>query len=132
MSCAESDDAGFILLEFVVAFGVLTLFLSSALAGFAVAMQGDRQSIFLIRATMIAQSKLASAGIDHPLRPGTESGRLSNGYTWHIHVRQYGPVHKPGPAVHGYWVEVTVTDPSSKGRRALSFAKVALSLDVER
>jgi general secretion pathway protein I len=128
-SGADHTEAGFTLLEFLVAFAVLTLFLGVGLAGTAVAMRGDGQANFLTRATVIARNKLAAAGVDFPLRPGRAGGALPNGYVWAADMRRYGPEGK-GLAMRGYWVEVTVADPRNNGGRKVSLTTVALAPEV--
>jgi general secretion pathway protein I len=125
-STPSDREAGFTLLEFLVAFALLTLFLGAALAGVAVAVRGDRQANFLTQATMLAQTKLASAGVEYPLGSGRTGGELSNGYVWQADMRRYGPVRSRGSPAEGYWVEVTVADPRSNGSRAVSLATVVL------
>ena len=126
-SSADTKVLAFTLLEFLVAFAVLTLFLSTALAGIAVAMKSDQQAGFLMRATMIAQDRLASAGVDYPLRQGTTGGALANGYVWRAEIRRYGSPLQRSPTLQGYWVEVTVADPHSNGSREVSLATLVLA-----
>jgi general secretion pathway protein I len=113
----RTKEGGFTLLEFLVAFTILTLFLTSGLMALAVAIQGDRQASFLTLASMLAKSKLAAAGIDFPLRPGSTSGRFENGYAWQATVRNYRSIALDKDRhVLGFWVEVTVYEPRSTGR----------------
>jgi general secretion pathway protein I len=119
-------EAGFTLLEFLVAFALLTLFLGAALAGLSVAVRGDRQANFLTQATMLAQTKLASAGVEYPIGPGRIGGEFPNGYVWQADMRRYGPAPRRNSPAEGYWVEVTVADPRSNGSRAVSLATVVL------
>ncbi|GEO17704.1 hypothetical protein [Microvirga aerophila] len=110
-------EGGFSLLEFLIAFTILTLFLTSGLMAVAVAIQGDRQANFLMLASMLAKSKLAAAGIDFPLRPGSTAGRFENGYAWQATVRNYRSIAlDKDRRVLGFWVEVTVYEPRSTGR----------------
>jgi type II secretory pathway pseudopilin PulG len=118
---------GFTLLEFLVAFTILTLFLASGLTAIAVAIRSDSQTEFLTQASMLARSKLAAAGIDFPLRPGSASGRFHNGYVWQAEVRNYRTVaiDDDRQAV-GLWVQVTISDPRS-GARTFSLGSVEIS-----
>ena len=89
-TCSSPSDreAGFTLLEFLVAFALLTLFLGAALAGVAVAIRGDRQANFLTQATMLARTKRPSAGVEYPLGPGRTGGEFANGYVWQADMRR--------------------------------------------
>jgi type II secretory pathway pseudopilin PulG len=99
-------EGGFTLLECLVAFTILTLFLTSGLMAVAVAIQGDRQASFLTLASMLAKSKL-----------GSTSGRFENGYAWQATVRNYRSIALDKDRhVLGLWVEVTVYEPRSSGR----------------
>ncbi len=112
-----TKESGFTLLEFLIAFAILTLFLTSGLMAVAVAIQSDRQASFLTITSMLAKSKLAAAGIDFPLRPGSTSGRFENGYAWEARVRNYRSVALDKDRhVLGFWVEVTVHEPRAGGR----------------
>jgi general secretion pathway protein I len=113
----KTKESGFTLLEFLIAFAILTLFLTSGLMAVAVAIQGDRQASFLTIASMLAKSKLVAAGIDFPLRPGSTSGRFENGYAWEATVRNYRSIAiDKDRYVLGFWVEVTVHEPRASGR----------------
>ncbi|MGF9759496.1 prepilin-type N-terminal cleavage/methylation domain-containing protein [Microvirga sp. 0TCS3.31] len=124
---------GYTLLEFLVAFTVLSLFLTAGLAAVAVALRGDQQAAFVTRATPLARAKLAAAGIDFPLRAGVVTGSFGNGYLWQAEVRNYrsAPLNKTA-SVHAYWVEVTVAEPSGTSGRALSLATIALNRETRR
>lgn len=102
--------SGFALLEFVAAFALLTLFLSAVLAALAMAMRNDRQAAFVTLAGLLARSKLAAAGVDFPLRPGTTAAAFPNGYGWRADVRSLGAVEiADGRRAAGYEVRVTVS-----------------------
>jgi type II secretory pathway pseudopilin PulG len=119
-------DRGFILLEFLVAFSVLTVFLAAILTGLSVAIRSDHQAAFLTRATMLARAKLAAAGVDYPLRPGTTGAELDNGYVWRADVRTFRSIAAAGRRIQGLSVEVTVSDPRSSGRRSVSLSSIEI------
>ena len=121
-----SGDRGFILLEFLVAFSVLTVFLAAILTGLSVALRSDHQAAFLTRATVLARAKLAAAGVDYPLRPGTAGAELDNGYVWRADVRPFRSVAAAGRRIQGLSVEVTVSDPRSSGRRSVSLSSIEI------
>ena len=121
-------EAGYTLLEFLVAFAILVVVLAALLTAFAVAMRGDRQASFLTFATLLARSKLASAGQDFPLRPGTTAARFDNGYEWRAVVRSYGSVRLgENRQVESLWVDVTVSDPASNGTRSVTLSSLEIA-----
>lgn len=124
----DRAQAGYTLLEFLVAFAILVVVLASLLTAFAVAMRGDRQASFLTFATLLARSKLASAGQDFPLRPGTTAARFDNGYEWRAVVRSYGAVRLgENRQVESLWVDVTVSDPASNGSRSVTLSSLEIA-----
>ena len=120
-------QTGYILLEFLVAFAILTMFLASILAAAAVAVRSDRQATFLTRATLLAKSKLAAAGVDFPLRPGTAVADTGNGYEWRAVVRNFSAAgSNQDQLTMGLWVDVTVSDPRSNGSRSLTLSSIEI------
>jgi general secretion pathway protein I len=124
-------EGGYTLLEFLVAFTVLSLFLTAGLAAVAVALRSDQQAAFVTLATPLARAKLAAAGIDFPLRAGVARGQFGNGYLWRADVRNYrsAAMNRTG-SIHAYWVEVTVAEASGAGGRSLSLATIALARET--
>jgi hypothetical protein len=104
-------------LEFLVAFSLLTVVLASFLAALGVALRNDRQAAFMIRASLLAKAKIAAAGIDYPLRVGTTGAIAESGYRWQAVVRSFIPPRgEGGVSVSAFWVEVTVSEPRAGGR----------------
>jgi hypothetical protein len=67
------------MVEFLVAFTLLALFLGAIFAQLAVAIRGDHKAAFLSLATLLARSKLAEAGSAEPLAAGIAAGTFPNG-----------------------------------------------------
>jgi type II secretory pathway pseudopilin PulG len=123
---ASPGEGGFVLLEFLVAFSVLTVILAAILTALSVAIRSDHQAAFLTRATMLARAKLAAAGVDYPLRPGTAGAELDNGYVWRADVRTFRSVAAAGRRIQALSVEVTVSDPRASGRRSVSLSSIEI------
>jgi general secretion pathway protein I len=122
---ARRRQAGYALLEFVVAFTILSVFLATILAALSVALRSDKQAEFAMTAVSIAKSRLAAAGVEFPLRPGTTGSTLDNGYAWRATMRPYAAaVLETGLRIEGYWIEVTV---SSHAGRSLSLSAVKIT-----
>jgi general secretion pathway protein I len=120
---SEAGQAGFTLLEFLVAFAILTMFITSMLIGIGVALRGDDQAAFVLMATAAAKSKLASIAAEPSLRPGTSSGYTTDRLMWRTTIRPYGLVQvAPDRALKGYWIDVAISDPSRQQQRAVSIA----------
>lgn len=103
-----SGKGGFTVLEVLVAFAILAVALAAVLTavggGLAAAMRADG----LVRASVAAQSLLAGAGLDAPLRPGRQSGALPDGSGWSLEVR-------PGP--DGLLLLIAIVDTPGAGGR---------------
>lgn len=103
-----SASAGFTVLEVLVAFAILAVAMAVVLAavggGLAAAMRADG----LVRASVAAQSLLAGAGLDIPLRPGRQSGVLPDGSGWSLEV---------GPGPDGMLLVAAIVDAPGAGGR---------------
>ena len=67
-------DAGFTLIEMVIAFAILGLSLSALYATFQSALSRTRHDAHLSEATMLARSVLARAGTEWPMIEGSSQG----------------------------------------------------------
>ena len=122
---------GFVMLEFLVAFTLLVLFLAGTFAALAVAIRADQRATFLTLGSILAKSRLAAAGIEFPLTPGTTGGTLPNGYRWQAEIRVHGRVEGgSGWSVSAYRVEVTVAETGEPGARTLSLAGVEIDREA--
>lgn len=118
--------AGYALLEFLIAFAILVVVLASLLAALSVSVRSDQQAIFLTRATMLAKSKLAAAGQDFPLRPGTSAGRFDNGWEWRAVLRGASDASGETRQVDSLWVEVTVSEGRGTGSRSMTLRSLEI------
>lgn len=80
---------GFSLLEVLVAFVILGLVLGALMEIFSgglrnVGLAGEYQ-----RAALLAQSKLATVGIELPLKESESNGEFDSTYRWQISIRPY-------------------------------------------
>jgi general secretion pathway protein I len=106
------DQAGFSLIEILVAFAILSLSLGVILRIFAggghIAATADEYS----RAILTAESLMASLGVEKPLQPGQSGGEIPGGYRWTVDVTPY-PFDQSllgGQKIgfNPYWVDLTV------------------------
>lgn len=124
--------AGFTLIEVVVAFVLLTLVLATSFeiftTGFARAAQLEDQS----RALVIAQSRLAAAGVEETLKEGETRGESEDRrFQWTVSVKRTDEGAQPGkpaPSVYQlYRIDVLVTWQGADARRR-QFALSTLGL----
>lgn len=103
-------QAGYSLVEVVVAFALLALALTILLGTMSGATRQLRWSDEAGRAALHARALLADLGVDEPLRPGRRSGELEDGrYRWALEVRPWDDPGLPPAAVP--------MDPASGGMR---------------
>jgi len=85
---AERGQAGFTLIEAVVALAILAIGLPVLMqlisSGFGASAAAER----LAAETAIAQSELARIGVERPLEPGETAGEYGGGYRWRLAVRE--------------------------------------------
>ncbi len=94
---------------------------------FATGLGAARTSENLVRATQLAQSRLAAVGVETPLAVGEQSGRDGDGFAWRVAVRPLaGDDTEPvGVRAHRAY-EVAVTVSWDKGGRSLRLATLRL------
>ncbi len=128
----SSRQRGFTLIEVVVAFVLLALVMSTALeifsAGLARAGRLEERS----QALVIAQARLATAGVEEVLKEGVTSGESEDRkYQWTVTVTRTGEGEdpaKPAPSVYAlYRIEARVTWRGADTReQALTLATLAV------
>jgi general secretion pathway protein I len=83
---------GFSLLEVLVAFVILALVGTALFRLFSGALGNASLSEQYSRATLFAESRLASPGVETPLKEGVQQGTSDDGYyQWALTVQPYSP-----------------------------------------
>jgi len=85
----KSQSSGFTLIEVLVALTILSISLAVIYAGLSSNVEGRRVSIDHQQATLLAESKLNSLGIQTPLVEGRTAGRFDNRFRWNTVVAPY-------------------------------------------
>jgi len=86
---SRKRQAGFSLLEVVVAFAILALTLGTLIEIFSRAMNTTALSATYSRAATLAEARLNAVGIDIPLEPGTYGGEPEDGLAWEVQIQPY-------------------------------------------
>ena len=85
----RSRQGGFTLLEILVAFTILAMSLGVLMQIFSRGVNGAILSDHFARASTLAESKLASVGIEEALKEGSSSGKFDDDFTWTLNVRPH-------------------------------------------
>ena len=130
---SRGRQRGYTLIEVLVAFVILALSLTVLLRIFATGVRSVAVSADYAQAVLIAETRLASAGVDHPLTPGRHSGTELEKFRWTQTVSEYrpfapaAPSARGGPAYAGYRVAVRVEWRNGTGSRSVDLATVRLA-----
>ena len=134
---ARGHGAGFSLLEVLAAFVILALVGTALFRLFSGALGNASLADEYSRATLYAESRLASIGVETPLREGSQQGTSEDGYyTWIAKVEPYSPPGIPpdmenaaaAMAIRLWRLAVTVRWPGAPGSErsvALATERVA-------
>ena len=109
----RSNCRGFSLLEVLVAFVILALSLGVLMRVFSVGLRSSDLAERYAYATLLAESKLAAAGIEGVLAEGATDGEAERGFRWQTVVSRFEDP-DPSPAggaalVELFRVDVVVT-----------------------
>ncbi|WP_052120454.1 type II secretion system protein [Inquilinus limosus] len=104
-------EAGFTLVEVLVALAVLGSITAASLALLVSSRDRDSRAAAQLRAGLAAEAILERVGLDLPLAPRSVSGRLSDGSAWSLAIapwREEGLPEQPGrPGLLSVTVRVT-------------------------
>jgi general secretion pathway protein I len=83
-------DAGFTLVEVIVALAILSVGLSVLLSQISGGLQQTANAGRMAEAGSLVQSLMAEVGTDLPIRLEERDGQFLNGYRWHLKMHPYG------------------------------------------
>jgi general secretion pathway protein I len=127
-------QAGFSLLEVLVAFAILALSLGVLLQIFARAMSTTAVSGSYSRAAAMAEARLAEVGVTVPLQEGDLTGDPDDGLSWALRVTQLDASDifpDQAPPVTPYRVTATVSWGERGAERQLSLTSLRLGPALE-
>lgn len=121
-------SGGFTLIELLAAFVIFAIGFGVMMDMTASSLRNARVGAELTEAALWAQSKLDVAGIDAPIKPGSNSGDFDRKYHWEMNVTEWQPP-ADGPAlgVTGvvpmelYQIELIVRWGDSRKQRSARF-----------
>ena len=122
-------QTGYTLIEVLVAFMILALALTVLMRIFSGGLRNVSVSSDYAVATLIAESRLAAAGIDVPLTPGEMSGTEGERFEWTVSVQDYQPwpgYRSAAKGIDAYRVTVTVEWPHGDNTRRIGLSTIRL------
>jgi general secretion pathway protein I len=125
----DGRQSGYTLIEVLVAFMILALALTVLMRIFSGGLRNVSVSSDYAVATLIAESRLAAAGIDMPLAPGEMSGTEGERFAWTVSVQDYQPwpgYRSAAKGVDAYRVTVTVEWPHGDNTRRVGLSTIRL------
>lgn len=85
---AAPIDAGFTLVETLVALAIFALAFSGIYRAFEGGWRALRRAQLEVEAIEVAKSSLAAVGIETPLSEGRQAGQTADGVSWQIDIRR--------------------------------------------
>jgi prepilin-type N-terminal cleavage/methylation domain-containing protein len=105
------SEAGFTLIEVVVAFVIVTIILAALYQAIAGAYRGYARTQMQEQTLALARAQLEAVGTVEPLRPGESTGTYATGVAWRLTVEPAGTSSYRGRA---FRVVLEAEDPGKK------------------
>lgn len=143
MSASNSDagadagparsDAGFTLVETLVALAVFALAFGGIYRAFDGGWRALRRAQLDVEAVEVAKSSLAAVGVETPLTEGRQTGRTADGVSWQIDIRrrttgdrlEFRPT-APWPAAFDVRVSARRPSPAGDGGQTVELSTIKL------
>ena len=126
----KSKQQGFSLLEILIAFSILAFSLGILLNIFSGGLRRTIVSEEYQQAVIIAQSKLAAAGVETELEEAKGHGKVQDKYAWSVQVQPYDDeqigVAAEGSSLEAFQVTVKVEWAEGKSERIVELNTLRL------
>lgn len=119
-------------MEVVVAFAIFAVTAAGVMRSVTTGLRGSELSARHTVATLIAESKLAAAGVEQPLASAPAAGTTAEGFDWRVGVRPLEIEGEDGDVRRDYRpmrVTVTVEWGQADRRRSVSLNTLRLARD---
>jgi len=121
---------GYSLIEVLVAFTILALTLTVLFRIFSGGLRNVDAAADYALAVLVAEGKLAEAGVSIPLQTDSAAGTEADKFNWSRSISQYEPANSGFDnrlGVHAYRITVHVEWPSKRGVRQVELDTIRLS-----
>lgn len=102
---SHAKSRGFSILEILVAFTLLALAMGILMQLFSRGVNGAGLADRYAKATMMAESKLATVGVEAVLQDGETTGKFDDDFQWRLSVQPYVDPTPKDPAVSAIDIE---------------------------
>jgi general secretion pathway protein I len=117
-------DAGFTLVEVIVAFAIVTLVLAALYQAIAGAYRGYARVQVREQTLALARAQLDAVGVEGPLQPGETTGTYATGVVWRLAVE---PVETAAPRGRAFRILLEARDSGGKPFLRLETFKLGLA-----
>jgi general secretion pathway protein I len=126
-------EAGFTLVEVIVALAMLSLGLSVLLGMISSGLGRTASAAKMAEAGSLAQSLLAEVGTELPIKMEERNGLFSEGYRWHLRMRPYGGTkeREDGP-LSLYQISAEIAWDEGTERRSFTLSTLRFGAGVQR
>lgn len=108
---SSDGEAGFSLLETLIAFAIAAFALTALLQVYASSADSERRSLVILRAVELADQKLAALEDRAQLVPGTIGPAVESGMLWRVDIKPAEAEVPDQPPPQLVYVTVTISDP---------------------
>jgi general secretion pathway protein I len=120
-------EAGFTLVEVIVALAILSVGLSILLGLISSSLRQTASAERMAEAGSLAQSLMAEVGTDLSIKPEQRDGLFPNGYRWHLKMLPYGDaIERDEWPVGAYTISTEVEWEEGTGRRSYALTTMRL------
>jgi type II secretion system protein I len=116
-------EAGFTLVEVVVAFAIVTVILTALYQAIAGAYRGYARTQLRERTLALLRAQLEAVGSEEPLQPGERSGTYATGVAWRLTVE---PTETASYRGRAFRILLEALDPGGKSLLRLETFKLDL------
>ncbi|WP_315783892.1 MULTISPECIES: type II secretion system protein [unclassified Bradyrhizobium] len=133
MASPVDDEAGFTLVEVIVALAMLSVGLALVMSLFSTGLSRTGMAERVAGAVALAQSLMAQVGNSIPLRTETRDGAEANGYRWRLAMQPYRPTpNSDARPVELYQVSVEIGWLEGQDPRSYALSTLRLGPRVSR
>ncbi len=133
-SLNKLKNAGFTLVEVLVAFVILSVFLGVLYQTFSSGLRGSDNAQRYTTAVLYAESLLAEIGNVQPLEEGESEGGFSNGFRWKTSIRAFKTNNNPSigsKKVTAFDIAVSVSWQSGAEVKYVTLQSIRLGREIE-